>query len=437
MAFVVVVLLLNTKRASNIPIGYILAYIGTAVVFFFDPTGFKILIHFITFIILVGKSVSPDSSLYLCWFMGVLNLTIASVVRYAARFGKPRESKKALPTKSRDYIKGGIVALVLLWVFALLYRQANPVFEELLEQINLSFLSFQWLFFTLVGYVLFLHLLLPYYPHFLIELDKKQPDYLLAPEAPYTGNLLTKLEGQQRIGCLILGALSLLLLLFLITDWVYLAHNNVLSNAYYSQSVHQGVYALIFSIACAIIIILYFFRGALNFMENNNLLKALAYLWIGFNVMLVLFTSYKNYQYVEALGLTYKRIGVFIFLVLVLSGLITALLKVTQIRSFMYLVRANSMAFFAFLLFCASIPWDRAITGYNMAYIKNPDIVYLIDLGDTNTDLLYDYAQENMAILSDYHLKSIQQKNRNLIAKEGNKSWQEFTIYQMLYNSNK
>jgi hypothetical protein len=427
MAFVVVVLLLSAKRDRRVPAAYFLAYVGTAVAFFFDPTGFKILIHFIAFIILVGKSVSPGSSLYLSWFMGLLNMGMASLLRYMARFGKPKE-KKPIATKSRDYIKGGLAALVLIWIFALLYRQANPVFEAMLERLNFSFLSFPWVFF---GYVLFLHLQRPYTPHFLIELDKKQSDYLLAPETPYTEQQLHNLEGEQRMGCLIFGALNLLLLFFLITDGVYLAHNQVLSNAVYSQSVHQGVYALILSIVCAIAIILYFFRGALNFMGNKTPIKGLTYSWIGLNVLLVCFTCYKNYQYVEALGLTYKRVGVFVFLVLALTGLITATIKVAKIRSFMYLVRANCMAFFAFLLLSACIPWDRAITAYNLAHLTTPDITYLLELGTTNADQLYRYVQQTPEGLPEEQRGAIEEKYRKFREHQAQKSWQECTVYTL------
>ncbi len=241
MAFVVVILLLTTKRKNTVPTAYLLAYIGSAVVFFFDPTVFKILFHFITFFILVGKSVSADSSLYLCWLIGLLNTSMASIVRYAARFGKPREGKKRISTKSRAYIKGSLAALILIWIFALLYRQANPVFETLLQQINFSFLSLPWLFFTLLGYFLSLHLLRPYYPVKIIELDKKQSNQLIAPEAPFTGDILKKLEGEKSMGCIIFGALNLLLIIFLITDWVYLAHNNVLSNAVFAIGSPRGI----------------------------------------------------------------------------------------------------------------------------------------------------------------------------------------------------
>ena len=136
-------------------------------------------------------------------------------------------------------------------------------------------------------------------------------------------------------------------------------------------------------------------------------------------------------MYVEALGLTYKRIGVFVYLLLTITGLCTTYLKVAQIKSFMYLVRTNIAAFFAFLFLSTTIPWDKAITSYNLRHIKNPDIPYLINLGDSNSSILYTYTtyQNNHAKKDQTNL--IHQKYARFVKEQTEKMWQEYTIYQL------
>jgi hypothetical protein len=201
--------------------------------------------------------------------------------------------------------------------------------------------------------------------------------------------------------------------------------------------VHQGVYALMFSIVCAIALILYFFRGNLNFFEGNKRIKTLTYVWIALNVSLVAITFYKNYAYVEALGLTYKRIGVFVYLILTLTGLVTAYIKVSEIKNFTYLVRTNIATLFAFLVISAIIPWNKTITWYNLTKIENPDMGYLIELGDNTSPQLFKYAQENSQKLSTNEVIVIKDNYAGFSKVQMEKTWQEYSLYQLLNTATK
>ncbi|MDB4293609.1 DUF4173 domain-containing protein, partial [Maribacter sp.] len=334
-----------------------------------------------------------------------------------------------------NYIKGGLIALVLIVLFSLLYRNANPVFEGLISDIDLSFISMPWLLCTLLGYVLFLNLLRPFRPTELLVYDDRQPNELQKPEMPFSPSLLPKLKSEHTIGSMVFAGLNLLLVFFLVTDFVYLMNTEVTNNAEYSSAVHQGVYALMFSIVVAIGIILFFFRGDLNFYSENKLLQRLTYVWIALNIMLVVFTCYKNSLYVEALGLTYKRIGVFVYLLLTVIGLVTAYLKVSRIRSFVYLLRTNLTVWFVFLILSAGVPWDKAITSYNLQHIENPDIRYLIELGDSNLEQLYDYGKTGSSKLVQGQEESIQKRYNEFLEEQESKTWQEFTVYQFTSNA--
>ncbi|MEP2237716.1 MAG: DUF4173 domain-containing protein, partial [Maribacter sp.] len=266
----------------------------------------------------------------------------------------------------------------------------------------------------------------------LVATDLSQKNELETPTEIEVIGQKKQLEDEHTLGSIILIALNFLLVFFLVTDGIYIFQKTNISNAEYSASVHQGVYALMFSIVLAIILILYFFRGNLNFYKNNQQIKTLTYIWISLNIILIVFTSFKNFTYVEALGLTYKRIGVFVYLLLTLTGLITAYIKVTEIKSFIYLVRTNIATVFTFLIVSAAIPWDRAITHYNLNTLEKPDMHYLIDLGDTNSIQLYKYAKEKNV---NYDLKiSIQDKYKAYKTLQSEKTWQEYTLVQLVQN---
>ncbi|ULT43430.1 DUF4173 domain-containing protein [Niabella defluvii] len=93
---------------------------------------------------------------------------------------------------------------------------------------------------------------------------------------------------------------------------------------------HERVYVLILSIVMAIAVIMIYFQGLLNFDTQSHLLKKLSFLWIGLNVLLILTVFFRNLEYVAAYGLTFKRIGVFLFLLLSLLGLFTTWIKLKK-----------------------------------------------------------------------------------------------------------
>jgi len=428
ISIIVIILLKTQKKEIPISWGYSIAYLLSALFVFINPTGYSIFIYFMTFIVFIGKSISGTTSTYLTWLFGVINLLAASVINYNETEKQPDEKKKKLSSKSLSYIKGSLIALSLLIIFTLMYKNANPVFGNLISQINLDFISVPWLFFTLLGYVLFFHILQPYYPKELIELDNNQSNNLTKTKDFFSEVVHKKLSEEHTLGTIIFGALNLLLVFFLITDIIYLFEKDTIANTTYSQSVHQGIYALMFSIVCAITLILYFFRGNLNFYKENKRIKSFTFLWIVLNILLVAFTCFKNYQYVEALGFTYKRIGVFVYLLLTLIGLTTAYIKVVHIKNFIYLVRTNIALFFACVFISAAIPWDKMITLYNLKNIENPDIYYLINLGHTNSEQLYNYANNTPIAIESK--KQINAKYTEFIENHYNKNWKEYTLYQ-------
>ncbi|SDE60620.1 DUF4153 domain-containing protein [Cellulophaga baltica] len=431
LSLVTITLVLLEHKGQKETIKYALAYLFTALMVFLDPTNFKIFIHALAFLIYIGKTIAPKNSLYLSWFIGLTNMVLASIHQLNSSLKKEGHKSTTLSSKTKTILKALSITIGLIILFSLLYQKSNPVFRSLISAINFDFLSFPWLLFTVFGYFIFLHILRPYYPETLITLDTEQDNSLKRSTPSFSLEQSKKLAEEYTLGSIIFIALNGLLFIFLITDFIYLIDANTSTNSEYSKSVHQGVYALLLSIICAIAIILYFFRGDLNFYTKSQNIKILCYSWIAMNLILILFTWYKNYMYVVTLGLTYKRIGVFVYLLCILAGLCTTYLKVSKTKSFIYLIRSNVAVIFAVLFVSATIPWDKSITYYNLKNIENVDIQYLIDLGDTNSIQLKKYSEEKKETAFE---ASITTKYSRFIQQEKEKSWQEYSIYSLIYH---
>jgi hypothetical protein len=122
-------------------------------------------------------------------------------------------------------------------------------------------------------------------------------------------------------GVLLLAMLNILLATVNGLDIYYLGIlHTTPAGITFSQYLHNGTDSLIASIILAVSVILFYFRGYLNFYEGNKWLKALTYLWIAQNIMLVISTAYRNTVYIGDYGLTHKRIGVYVYLIPVCHG---------------------------------------------------------------------------------------------------------------------
>jgi len=185
-----------------------------------------------------------------------------------------------------------------------------------------------------------------------------------------------------------------LLLLVNLNDLVYLSlHATIPTDSIYAEYVHQGVYTLILTVLLAIGIFLYYFRGDQHFFAGSRLLLGLSFAWIIQNGVLLAITAGKNHGYVEAYGLTYKRIGVYVYLLATLIGLITTLYKLKHVKSSWFLIRKNAWALYTVLVLSASMNWDQLIVRYNLHQARVLDVSYLLTLSDAALLELYAVRQ--------------------------------------------
>ncbi len=432
MALIVVVLLCTVRNWKTIPWRYAIAYLFTAIMVFMDASSFHILVHLLCFAAFIGTTVTVKTSLYIATFIGFVQSFFGYVLDYITLRGKLKTVRPGTTKNSGTYVLGAAISILAICLFTWLYSTANPVFEALVQQVDFSVLSLPRLVFTLLGYLLFLNIGTSRHLEELVAFDTNCENALKAPDKAFLSARAGTLKKEYTVGTMVLGVLNVLLLLFLTTDVIYLTGLSISDNAAYSSSVHQGVYALVFSIVMAIGTILYFFRGNLNFFNTNGALRKLTYTWLVCNLILVLTTWYKNWMYVAALGLTYKRIGVFVYLLLTVSGLITTYVKVAHIRSFWYLVRSNTVVFFSVLVLATGVPWDRTITWYNLNQVARPDIAYLLGLKNGHLPQLFRYGKAHSDRLMLDQQTAINERYTDFVLAEKEKTWQEYTWYQLV-----
>ena len=429
----VILAVLYPNKFKNIKtIGFALFFLLSSLTIFFYNSSLAIMASVISFFILLGTVVESKSSIYVQILNG-LYTTIASV--FIIEFERFQEESSAVKKREINYLywlKMIGIPLVFVSVFILLYRSANPYFDEIINKIDVSFINIQWLLFTVMGYFLMINITNPVVIETVTSQDLKIPNILTKKEeiVQATKSLLH----ENQLGIVLFIVLNGLLIFFLSTDVVYLSKIIDLKAQTLSKIVHEGIYALITSIVFAITIILYFFRGDLNFFTKNRNLRFLTFTWIVLNIILVGFTSYKNYLYVTEYGFTYKRIGVFVYLLLSLIGLITTYIKVYKVYNLWYLFRKNVQVGYVLLVISATINWDALITNYNIKFANNTDVNYLIHLSDNNTFLLKKYAINNLSKEMFLEKERIDEKYQNYIKKLSQNDWQELVYDNLKFN---
>ncbi len=416
-----VVLFVNNKDdfKNKKTIIYSSLYLITGLAVFFHDSLVAVIANFVSFFTLIGLLSEHKSSIYVNWLNGFYT-TIAGL--FHRNFSINETTQKVEPKKEVDYMhlaKIILIPSIIVILFIGLYQNGNPLFSKLIAKIDLGFINFQWLLFAGLGYYLFSNIHKPIEVEPATELDLK------------TGNILSQssafsiptLKKENQLGIILISLLNVLIVLFLITDITFIANNIEVRASVFSEQVHSGINALIASIVIAIIILLYVFRADINFYKENITLKRLAFSWIILNIILVLSIATKNGQYIYYFGLTYKRIGVLIYLILAVTGLITTLLKIDKVKNIWYLLRVNTKVVFVVLVLSSTVNWDYHITNYNFNNAKSIDLNYLIELSNNNTFLLKEQAESK--VMNKDSLRLIQKKYNTYVNELRTNSWQE------------
>lgn len=201
------------------------------------------------------------------------------------------------------------------------------------------------------------------------------------------------IDFERKSGEITFFLLNILLLVF-ITTYNYEQFFEVVKKINLSSDTHERVTAVIFSIIMAVGIILFYFKGGFNFDEKARKLKKLAKIWILLNGVLILSTIIKNSEYVSFFGLTYKRLGVYAFLILAIIGLVISFIKITKQKTNAFLFNQMIWYFYGTILLCSFVNWGNLITNYNISVNKGVEPTFLSRL-NFNDEVRRDYFLQN------------------------------------------
>ena len=213
-----------------------------------------------------------------------------------------------------------------------------------------------------------------------------QPPTYHAPRKPLRLTLLT----EYRVGILTLILLNLLIGLVNGLDVYHLWFRFDPEVTDMTQMVHSGTYLLILAIILSMGVIMYFFRGNLNFFKQNRPLRILGSIWMAQNALMAISVAVKNWHYVDWFGLAYGRIEVYAFVFLALVGMVTLGLKIKHRHTFWLLVRRNTWVAYGFLLAACFVNWDVIIVKYNLQHPQQQymNVPYNLNLSDKTLHLI-------------------------------------------------
>lgn len=420
-AYVLAITYLNPEVIKGAKLNlYAIAHFVAAILVIVNNSALTLVSYYFSLIFFIGFAHNQQiRTVFMAFFSTVLQMFTVpfNVIRNLSEVSIGNFNMKPV----FRIIKYIFIPIIVVIIFSSLYSAANSVFAHYTEAILINIGDF---FENIFGFI-FKDLSFARFMHFCfglvvtggliltfsdktfqkIELNSteqmvrirrgfNQKTFLDELTSTFFGSLFIKklaLKTEFIIGLISFSALNILLFFLNGIDiwWLWLG-GNILEVTNYSAELHDGTNTLIFSIVLAMAIIVYFFRGNLNFYSKNKTLKVLAIAWMVQNCILIISVFVRDAHYIEFYGLTHKRIGVLVFAILCIIGLATVYLKVAKQKTLFYLLKVNGNIWFILLLAFSAINWDILIAKYNLAQSDkiSLDANYLLGLSDKTLAVL-------------------------------------------------
>lgn len=362
------------------------------------------------------------------WFAGgsmlVNGLHVPVSLWRTARMPRNEAAKKS----NSKVLRFLVIPVLLLVIFLMIYSSGNSIFSNYLSKISLSIskwfenffelFSLQRIFFLLFGLYITGWIILKSSSNYFERKEKQQKDELVRERIPvaekrkdplynllYTmlgklANGMMALKNMNTVGLISLVLLNILLLVINIIDIIYIWFGfEYGADVDLYAIIHEGADMLIISILLAMVVLIIFFKGNLNFYKENKWLKYAAYTWIIQNLILVISVFLRDYHYININGLAYKRIGVLFYLALVLVGLTSIFWKIYAKKTNYFLFRVNAWALIILLVGSSTINWDHLIASYNVK--RNDKILMPVDFMVTLSNKAFPVLDQNIEVLRD------------------------------------
>lgn len=397
-------LLFNKLKFRGTDAYYLVGWVFSAVAVVFVHTNMAIWMNLIFFLMICARLLWPEYKHPLLslwkWFV---NLYLAQqhqwrrFAEYRKQGGRGGRLLKSLPMVA--IIVAIVVVFIIIYNYASSYFQQsmswigdglNDFFGLLVGEVNFGKVQFYVLGFTLISALMIRTPAL----RGLVRLGNQAPGLTRSRSNTKREHLSMGLKRERNFGIALLALLNLVILLLNVLDisniWFGTKVLSTADGGVLKQFVHEGTYMLILSVIISATMVLIFFRRNQNFYKNNSWLKRLTWLWLLQNAVLTVSVFIRNYLYIKYFNLAYLRIGVIIFLLLVLIGLALVTYKIwKRQRGFSVLAKGMHISLFV-LLICSFVNWDRVIVNYN---IKHRDSAYfhhdfMITLPDNTLGIL-------------------------------------------------
>lgn len=299
---------------------------------------------------------------------------------FAMPYRLPRDVVRARKARTRRRVaRPGTIAVWTLAVglgavFLALFGAANPIIDRWLAMLDLwalfELLSFGRIVFWLVTALFVWALLRPRLPRLARWLRRGK-----AEEAgPRVAVLQPQRQGLRHVifseGA-VLRALVVFNALFAVQtvlDASYLWAGAALPEGMsYAEYAHRGAYPLIVTALLAAGFVLVTLRPG-SALSANRQARALVYVWIAQNVVLVVSSILRLDLYVGIYSLTYWRVAAFIWMGLVGAGLVLIMARIALARSNHWLLGANLTTLFSVLYGAAFVNFATIIADYNVRH---------------------------------------------------------------------
>lgn len=319
----------------------------------------------------------------------------------------PKRNVSGIWQKTLAFI---LIPLVLVSVFFGIYSAGSDHFAALFTDYELDLNLWQVFCLSVLGFFIafnywnFAVERLIYKSHYVLDNDFRKDTRI--PKATYS---FLDLDTERTSGIISFFCLTILLVFFIITYNYEQFYEVSKTPNQLSEETHERVNAVIMSIIMAILVIMFYFKSDFNFDPKAGLMKILAKIWIFLNAVLVLSAAVKNYEYIISYGFTYKRLGVFAFLLLSLIGLALTFLKIQKKKRNAYLFNTMAWYLYGIILGCSYINWGGLVTSQNMDR-KNFNVNYHLTDVNFSEKALLEYAADKR----DWELqKEIEEKIKN------------------------
>ncbi len=289
-----------------------------------------------------------------------------------------------------------LIPALLLLIFFGIYTKGSSHFASFFSDYELDINLWEVFVFTVLGFFLSFN----FFNFKVYEFISKQNHYL--KNEFLNEEKLTKptydfldLNSERLSGIASFIGLNILLLFFIITfNYEQFVELPIATANQLAEETHERVGAVIASIVMAIVVIMFYFKGSFNFDKKAKWLKFLAQIWVFLNGVLVLSAFAKNTEYVVNLGLTYKRLGVYAFLLLSIIGLVFTFIKIQKKKTNAYLFNQMFWYVYGTILMCSFVNWGAIITSHNLER-KDFAANYHLNSVDFNEKEMLEYYQKS------------------------------------------